>query len=161
MSELSSLSIKDFPNWYVRPLPFSCHTKKNWSFMDHLSRTPPNEKIFDLLRYSIRSGSLMHHCPAKLKFDMLKVIITWLEVSFRECNRHLETPPTNNPICSRDLVPSDRATCTITSRVNFKFFRVSRHPKEKSPSTWTDRLSIITKSFFFFFFFFLFSFFGA
>ena len=53
---------------------------------------------------------------------MLKVIIKWLEVSFRKCNRQPETPHTNNPICSRDLVPSDRTTCTIASRVNFKFF---------------------------------------
>ena len=63
----------------------------------------------------------MRHCPAELVFDMLKVIIKWLEVSFRERNPQLETPQTNNLIYSRDLVPSDRATCTITSRVNFKF----------------------------------------
>ena len=60
--------------------------------MDHISRALPTEKIFDLLRRSTRSGSLMRHCPAELVFDMLKVIIKWLEVSFRECNRQLETP---------------------------------------------------------------------
>ena len=61
----------------------------------------------------------MRHCPAEFVFDMLKVIIKWLEVSYRECNRQFETPQTNNLISSRDLVPSERATCTITSRVNF------------------------------------------
>ena len=115
-SLLSPVIIKDLPNcYYVRSRQFSCDVEKNWSFMDHLSHTLPTEKIFDLLRQSIRSGSLTRHCPAELVFDMLRVIIKWLEVSFRTCNRKLET---NNPICSRDLVPSDRATCTIASRVN-------------------------------------------
>ena len=86
--------------------------------MDHLSRALPTENILDLLE-SLRSESLIYHYPAELVFGMLKVIIKWLEVSFRECNRHLETPQTNNLICSRDLVPSDRETCTIASRVTF------------------------------------------
>ena len=46
----------------------------------------------------------MRHCPAEFVFDMLKVIIKWLEVSYRECNRQFETPQTNNLISSRDLV---------------------------------------------------------
>ena len=52
--------------------------------MDHLSHASPTANIFYLLRQSIHSGSLMRHCPAELVFDMLKVIIKWLEVSFRE-----------------------------------------------------------------------------
>ena len=86
--------------------------------MDHLSRALPTEKILDLLE-SLRSESLIYHYPAELAFGMLKVIIKWLEVSFRECNRQLETPHTNNLIYFRDLVPSDRETCTIVSRVTF------------------------------------------
>ena len=124
-SELSSLLIKDLPNcYYVRPLQFSNHIEMNWSFMhisfmDHISHALPTEKIFDLLK-SIRSKSLLrHYYSAELVFEMLKVIIKWLEVSFKEFNRQLETPQTNNTICSRDSVPSDRATCTIASRVNF------------------------------------------
>ena len=106
-------SLKDLPNrYYVRPLPFSCHVNRNWSFRDHLFRSIPTEKIFDLLRKSIRSGLLIGHYPTESESDMLKVIIKWLEVSLRECNRQLETPQTNNPICSRDLVLRDRATCT-------------------------------------------------
>ena len=81
--------------------------------MDHLSRALPTKNIFALLELILReSGTLF---VPKLKHDMLKVITKWLEVSFRECNQQLETPQTNNPICSRDLVPSDRATCTIAS----------------------------------------------
>ena len=60
--------------------------------MDHISRALPTEKIFDLLRLSIRPESLRR---LKLVIDMLKVIIKWLEVSFKECNRHLETPQTD------------------------------------------------------------------
>ena len=96
--------------------------------MDHLSRALPTEKIFDLLE-SIRSKSLMRHYPAELMFDMLKVIIKWLEVSFRECNRQLETPQTNNPISSRDLVPSDREACTIASRVTFFVSKKNLHQR--------------------------------
>ena len=79
--------------------------------MDHLSHALPTKNIF-------KSLVTMPLNP-KLEFDMLKVIVKWLEVSFRECNRQLETPQTNNPICSRDLVPSDRASCTISSYLNF------------------------------------------
>ena len=52
--------------------------------MDHLSRAPPTEKIFNLLE-SLRLVSRIRHYPAdsKLVFDMLKVIIKWLEVSFK------------------------------------------------------------------------------
>ena len=86
--------------------------------MDHLSRALATENIFNLLR-SICQGSLTPYYDPAFTFDMVKVIIKWLEVSFRKCNRNLETPQTDNPICSRDLVPSDRATCTISS-INFK-----------------------------------------
>ena len=104
--------------------------------MDHLSRSLPTEKIFDLLRQSIHSESLIRHYSAELVFDIvdiLEVIIKWLEVSFRKCNRQLETPQTNNPICSRHLVPSDRATCTIASRMNFKFFVPKKNLRQREP----------------------------
>ena len=117
-SELSSLFSLHLPNYYyVRSLRFSS-VKQNWSFKDHLPRTRPTENIFNLLE-SLRSESLSRRYPAELAFDMLKVIIKWLEVSFRNATDSLKPPQTNNPICFRDLVPSDRATCTIASRVNF------------------------------------------
>ena len=116
-SLLSSVFIKDLPNcYYVSPLPFYCHVEWNWSFTDHLSRALPTENIFNLLQ-SICQKSLepSEFEPSEFEPSELKVIIKWLEVSFRKCNRHLETPQTNNPICSRDLVPSDRSTCTLAS----------------------------------------------
>ena len=92
MSELSSLHIQDLPNsYYVRSLQFSRPVKKNLIFMDHLSPALPTKNIFDLLK-SIHSESLIRHYSAELVFDMLKVIIKWLEVSFRECKRYLEKP---------------------------------------------------------------------
>ena len=119
-SHLSSLLIKDLSDcYYVRPQAGSVPSpiERNWSFIDHLSRARPTGNIIDLLE-SIPSESLIRHCSAELVFDMLKVIIKWLEVSVRERNRQLETPQTNNPICCRDLVPSERDTCTIASRAN-------------------------------------------
>ena len=125
-SVLCSLFIKYLTNcYYVRPHSSYSPIKQNWSFIDHLSPVSPTENIFNLLR-SIHSESLIRsYLKADLVFDMLKVIIKWLEVSFKECNRQLETPQTDNPICSRGLVLSGRATCTIASRVNFKFFSVN------------------------------------
>ena len=92
LSALSSLFIKDLPNCnYVRPLPFSRHVQRNWSFRDHLSRALPTERIINLLRL-IRSESVMGDNPTvQSLFDMLKVIIKFLEVSFRECNRQLDS----------------------------------------------------------------------
>ena len=49
--------------------------------------------------------------------DMLQIINKWLRVSVSECNR--QTPHTKIQFVFRDLVPSDRATCTIASRENF------------------------------------------
>ena len=97
--------------------------------MDHLSRALPTETIFDLLDL-IHSESSISHYSAELEFDMLKVIIKWLEVSFKECNRQFETLRTN-PICSRELVLTDRATCTIASRVNFKFFVPKKNLRQR------------------------------
>jgi hypothetical protein len=48
--------------------------------------------------------------------DTLEIIFKWLQVSVSECNR--QTPQLKSDLWSRDLVPSDRATCTIASRVN-------------------------------------------
>ena len=90
MSELSSLFIEDLPNlrdrFYVRPRPF---VKQNWSFRDHISRSLPTEKIFDLLWQSIRSESLIRHYSAELVIDMLNVIIKWLKVSSRNATNNL------------------------------------------------------------------------
>ena len=124
-SLLSSFSgfVKDFPNcYYVRPLPFSSFVERNWSFIDHISRALPTENTFNLLR-SIRSESLIppSHYPSSAQsfFNVLEVIIKWLEVSYRECNPQFDILQTNNVICYRGLVPSDRATCTLASRANF------------------------------------------
>ena len=85
MSELSSLFIKDLPNcYYIRARPFSFTVERNWNFMDHLSPDLPTEKIFDLLQKTIRSESLIGHCPAELVSNMQKIIIKWPEVSYRE-----------------------------------------------------------------------------
>ena len=92
MSEISSLFIKDLPNCYyitIRASPFSFTVERNWSFIDHLSRALPTEKIFDLLQKTIRSESLIGHCPAELVFNMQKIIIKWPEVSYREGNLRL------------------------------------------------------------------------
>ena len=90
MSELSSLFIEDLPNlrdrFYVRPRPF---VKQNWSFKDHLSRSLSTENIFDLLRRSISSESLIRYYSAELVIDMLKVIIKWLKVSFMNATNNL------------------------------------------------------------------------
>ena len=116
MSSLLSSPISlHLPNYYyVRSLRFFCPVFLNWSFMDHLPYASPTENIFNLLE-SLRSESLLRRHTAEVVFDMLNVVIKWLEVSFRQ----LDTPQTNNPICFRDLVPRDKATCTIASRVNF------------------------------------------
>ena len=84
--------------------------------MDHLPRALPTKNIFDLLeKRFLQNLDFSFLYDSKSKFDMRLKVIKWLEVRFRECNRQLEIPQTNNPICSRDLVPSDRATCTIAS----------------------------------------------
>ena len=93
-SLLSSLFINDLSNcYYVRPLQFSCYVHQNWSFRDHLSHALPTERIFNLLRQSIHSEYLMRHWhySVELVVDMVKVIIEWLEVSFRRFNQQLET----------------------------------------------------------------------
>ena len=96
MSELSSLCIKNFPDcYYIRCLEFSPRVEMNCFVMDHFSRALPTKNIFDLLE-SIPSESLIRHYSAELVFDMLKVIVKWLGVSFRECNQHLEIPHTND-----------------------------------------------------------------
>ena len=57
--------------------------------MDHLPRSLPTERIFDLLRQSTRSESLIRHYSAELVIDMLKVIIKWLKVSFMNASDNL------------------------------------------------------------------------
>ena len=82
---MSSLLISlDLPNrrnrFYVRPRP---NVQQNWSFIDHLSRSLPTERIFDLLRQSIHPESLRRHYNGESESDILKVIIKWLEVGFK------------------------------------------------------------------------------
>ena len=90
-SLLSSLFSLHLPNYsYVRSLRFSYPVEQSWSFKDHLPPTRPTENIFNLLE-SLRSESLLRRYPAELVFDMLNVVIKWLEVSFRQ----LDTPQTN------------------------------------------------------------------
>ena len=90
-SSLSSLFIKNLPNhFFVRPYPFSSSVKHNWSFRDHLPRSLPTENIFDLLRQSISSESLLRLYSAELVFDMLEIIIKWLKVGFRNATNNLK-----------------------------------------------------------------------
>ena len=48
-----------------------------------------------------------------------RLLLSGLRSVLGNATDSLKPPQTNNPICFRDLVPSDRATCTIASRVNF------------------------------------------
>ena len=90
-SLLSSLFSLYLPNYnYVRSLRFSYPVEQNWSFKDHLPCALPTENIFNLLE-SLHSESLLRRYPAELVFDMLNVVIKWLEVSFRQ----LDTLQTN------------------------------------------------------------------
>jgi hypothetical protein len=119
-------------HWRHSPISYRPSSfNPDWSFREHVSRALPTNLIFFLLR-SIRSECLIRDYSAELMLDTLEIIIKWLQVS-SECNR--QTPHTKNSICvfvSRDLVPSDRATCTIASRVNI-------FDTKSSPSTLTLR----------------------
>ena len=120
-----SLCIEHLPNCYsVRHSKFGLFQKSvlrilfpNWSFREHLSRALPTEMIFYLLR-SIRSECLIQDYSAELMLGVLEIIIEWLQVS-------IDNTASDKPLrlkirfVSRDLVPSDQATCTIASRVNF------------------------------------------
>ena len=75
-----------------------------------------NRNDFGLLR-SIPSEHLIGEYTAELILVILEIIIEWLQVSVRGCNR--QTPQTKIRFVSRDLIPSDRMTYTIASRVNF------------------------------------------
>ena len=72
--------------------------------------------IFYLLR-SIRSERLARDRFGKSKVDTLEIIIKWLQVGVSDCIQ--QTVKLKSKFVSRDLVPSDRATYTIASRVNF------------------------------------------
>ena len=117
----------------------------NWSFREHLSRARPSLMIFRLLR-SLRSECLSDYSP-ELMLDMLEDIIKWLQVSVKwmQPDKPLRL---KSGFLSRDLVPSDwstftsdrmtcsnRATCTIASRVNF-------FNTKKFPSSWTLKFEI-------------------
>ena len=107
--------IKNLPNCYsVSPSPFNLYNHSltpNWSFREHLSRSLPTKMIFYLLR-SIRSECLTHDFSGKLlTLDTLEVIIKWLQViAMTDKVRFV----------FRALAPSDRATCTIDFKANFR-----------------------------------------
>ena len=112
---LFSLCIEDLPNCYSIRVSPSSHL---CIFREHLSRALPTKRIFDLLG-SYRSEHLILVYSPNLKLDTLEVVIKWLQVSVCECNRQTWTLQTKIRFVSRDLIPSDRATCTIASRMNF------------------------------------------
>ena len=89
---------------------------RDWTFREHLSRALPTDLIFYLLR-SIPSVYLTSDYSTKSMLDMLEIVIKWLQVSAAECNRRILR--LNIQFVSRDLVPSNRATCTVASMVNF------------------------------------------
>ena len=73
--------------------------------------------IFDQLR-SIRSvRPLIPDYSAESMLDTLDIIIKWLQVSVSDRSR--QTLWLKIWFATRGLVPSDRVTCTIASRVNF------------------------------------------
>ena len=119
--ELFSLSTEHLSKGYsVRRS--DCFNNLDWTFREHISRSLPTERIFYLLR-SVHSTRLLREYTVELMLNMLEIIIKWLQVSVSECNR--QTPRTKIRFVSRDLVPNDRATCTIVSRVNFFDTRLS------------------------------------
>jgi hypothetical protein len=64
-------------------------------------------------------GLILSERLYEMNFDTLEIIIKWLQVSVSEHIR--QTPKLKIQFISRDLVdlvPSDRATCTIASMVN-------------------------------------------
>ena len=71
--------------------------------------------IFHLLRSILRSKRLIRDYFTHTGLTQ-EIIIKWLQVGVSEYKKTLRL---KFLFVSRDLVPSDRATCTITSRVNF------------------------------------------
>jgi hypothetical protein len=85
------------------------------SLREHLSRAAPTEMIFNQLRsIPSRSDRYIRGHSTELTPDTLEIIIQWFQVSVSECYFALKIR-----FVSRDLDPSDRATCTFASRVNF------------------------------------------
>ena len=123
IGELFFFYIKHLSNCYsVRyptSAPCSCLHLLNQesNFREHISRALPTELIFHLL------GSIPLHVlhgrrySAESMFDTLEIVNKWLQVSVIEYNR--QNPQTKIGFVFRNLVLSDRATCTIASRVNF------------------------------------------
>ena len=120
IGELFFLYIEHLPNCYsVRDIPCTCLHRLNQesNFREHISRALPTELIFHLL------GSIPLHVlhgrrySAESMFDTLELVNKWLQVSVIEYNR--QNPQTKIGFVFRNLVLSDRATCTIASRVNF------------------------------------------
>jgi hypothetical protein len=111
---LFSLCIEHLPNCCsVRPCGYS--DVRDQSFREHLSHALPTEHIFFLLR-SIRSEYVIRTSEYSAEL-MLEIIIIWLQVRVGECN--WQTLRLKIRFVSRDLVQSDRRTCTIVFRVNF------------------------------------------
>ena len=119
--ELFSLCVERLPECYhsVRPSPSSLH---HYIFSPNWSSFPCSSNRNDFLSESTLSEWFMLDYLAELKIDILKIIVQWLQVSVSERNR---TPQTKIQLVSRDSVPSDQASCTIASRVNFNTKKLS------------------------------------
>ena len=108
--ELFSLCIEHLPHCYSdrqSSIP-------DWSLWEHFSRALPTAMIFYRLG-AIPSDRLFKDDSTELKLNTLKIIVKWLQVSVCEC----KSLRLKIQFVSRELVPGDRATCTIGSRVNF------------------------------------------
>ena len=113
--ELFCLCIEHLPHCYSardsyrRPIP-------EQGLWDHFPRALSTEMIFDQLR-TIPSDRLLGDYSAELKLDKLEIIVKWLQVSVMNATDKLLRLKIQ--FVSSDLVPSDRAICTIGSRVNY------------------------------------------
>ena len=133
-----SLYIEHFPspNCYnfVRPSSFSCSVKRDWSFMEHLPRALPTENDFS----STSINSFGMPCTW-----LLSKIYAWYTGSYyqvawglclNECNRQRQIPSDCFFFMYRDLIPSDRSSCTSVSRV--KFFDTKKIPSSLTKYVW-------------------------
>ena len=122
------LRIEHLPNRYsVRPSDADCFPIPDLGLWEHLSCALPTDMIFHLLR-SIPSERLTYDCFGESKVDILNIIIKWIRVSVfvNVTDKRLRL---KTRFVSRDLVPSDRATCTIASGVNFYHQQKKKGPQ--------------------------------
>ena len=112
------LSRKERPPHYYSLRHTYYYLIPDWSLWGHLSLALPTEMIFHQLR-SIHLDRLERDYSTELMLDALEIIIKWLQVSVSAVNATDKPLRLKIQFVSRDLVPSDRVTCTIASRVNF------------------------------------------